>query len=101
MSVTIPINFPLLVPSSVTITVECPVSLVNANTSFRGVPDFTFESLTTNPALCFFTCLTILACDSIDCEPYINATPPSLASAIPISSPDTDCIIADTIGTFA
>ena len=31
----------------------------------------------------------------------INATPPSLANAIPIFSPDTDCIIADTIGTFA
>ena len=31
----------------------------------------------------------------------MKATPPSLASAIPISSPDTDCIIADTIGMFA
>ena len=35
----------------------------------NGVPDFTFESLITKPALCFFTCLTIFACDSIDCEP--------------------------------
>lgn len=40
-------------PSSVTITVECPVVLLNANTSFRDVPDFTLESLITKPALCF------------------------------------------------
>ena len=50
-----PRNFPFAVPSSVTITVECPVLLVRAKTSFRVVPDFTFESLITKPALCFFT----------------------------------------------
>ena len=96
-----PKNLPVAVPSSVTITVECPVVLLNCNTSFSDVPDFTFESLITKPALCFFTWYTIVAWSSIDCEPNINARPPSLASATPILSPETDCIIADTIGMFA
>ena len=56
------------------------------------------ESLLTKPALYPLTLATIAASSSIVCDPYINETPPDFASAIASLSPDTDCIIAETIG---
>lgn len=57
-------------------------------------------SLTTNPALYFFTLRTISACSFIGWEQNIKDNPPFRARAMAILSSDTDCIIADTNGMF-
>ena len=43
----------------------------------------------------------ILASSSADWEPYMKATPPSLARASPIFSPETACMMALTIGILS
>ena len=56
--------------------------------------------LRTNPALWFLTFCTIAAWLSIGWDPKMKEMPPSFASAMASSSPDTACMIADVIGMF-
>src|SRR5687767_4282964 len=95
-----PISRPVGVPSSVTATVECPVLRVVASTSASVADGRTLLSLITKPALWLFTRRTISACDDMDCEPKMKASPPERASAMANLSSETACIIAEVIGTL-
>ena len=81
-------------------TVEKPFFSLSASTSANVCSGVRFEALTTKPALLLFTRRTISASLSMDCEPKMNESPPSLASATASVSFDTDCMIAETIGIF-
>ena len=87
-------------PLSVTAMVVCPVVRLSSSTSRSVACGVTLVSLTTNPALNFFTRRTISACSAIGCEVKMNARPPERASATAMVSSETDCIIAEISGTF-
>jgi len=71
-----------------------------AITSPRVALGRTLLSLTTKPALWFFTLRTISAREAIGCDAQMKASPPQRASAIAMRSSATDCIIAAVTGTW-
>src|SRR5690606_25364748 len=95
-----PMNLLLFPPSSVTATVEWPVFFITARSSCKVVSGFTLESLRTNPALWDFTLAIMAACDSTDWEQKMKARPPWRARAMPMSGPETACMLAVTRGMF-
>ena len=96
-----PTSLPFAEPSSVTAIVEWPFLSLSAITSLRVASGVMFESLMTKPALKFFALATMAASSSMLCEPKMNDTPPSFASATASLSPETDCMMAETIGMLS